>query len=86
MLDVLNRYAHGFVVVPVVLACRRGGVFSTLQATPLSASELGTVLGANLGHLQVALRLFESLGWIERGADGRITANAALDQQLLVPD
>jgi acyl transferase domain-containing protein/SAM-dependent methyltransferase/acyl carrier protein len=86
MLDVLNRYAHGFVVVPVVLACRRGGVLSTLKATPLHASELATLLGANLGHLQVALRLIESLGWIDRGTDGRFTANVALDQEREIPD
>ena len=25
MPDVINRYAHGFVAVPITLACRRGG-------------------------------------------------------------
>jgi acyl transferase domain-containing protein/acyl carrier protein/2-polyprenyl-3-methyl-5-hydroxy-6-metoxy-1,4-benzoquinol methylase len=86
MLDVLNRYAHGFVVVPVVLACRKGGVFAALQAAPRAAEALGKELGANLGHLQVALRLIESLGWIDRRPDGRFEANASLGKQRLVPD
>jgi acyl transferase domain-containing protein/acyl carrier protein len=86
MLDVLNRYAHGFVVVPVVLACRKGGVFAALEAGPRTAEKLGEELGANLGHLQVALRLLESLGWIDRRADGQFEANASLTKQRLVPD
>ena len=85
MLDVLNRYAHGFVVVPVVLACRKGGVFEALEARPRSAEELAEELGANLGHLQVALRLFESLGWIDRRTDGRFEANASLAKQRTDP-
>jgi acyl transferase domain-containing protein/SAM-dependent methyltransferase/NAD(P)-dependent dehydrogenase (short-subunit alcohol dehydrogenase family)/acyl carrier protein len=86
MLDVLNRYAHGFIVVPVTLTCRRRGIFAALMQRPHNAHELGAMLGANLGHLQVTLRLLESLGWIERGADGRFTANAAMDQQREIPD
>ena len=86
MLDVLNRYAHGFVVVPVVLACRRGGVLAALQEAPRSAGELSVHLGANGGHLGVALRVFESLGWIERGTDGRFAATANVLQERLIPD
>ncbi len=86
MLDVLNRYAHGFVVVPVVLACRKGGVFAAFEAGPRTAEKLSEELGANLGHLQVALRLLESLGWIDRRADGQFEANASLTKQRLVPD
>jgi acyl transferase domain-containing protein/acyl carrier protein len=86
MLEVLNQYAHGFVTVPVVLACRKGGVFEALQQAPRSAEELGKELRANLGHLQVALRLFESLGWIDRRADGRFEANASMAKQSLVPE
>jgi acyl transferase domain-containing protein/acyl carrier protein len=86
MLDVLNRYAHGFVAVPVILACRKGGVFTALEAGPRTAEELGEELGANLGHLQVALRLLESLGWIDRHADGQFEANASLAKHWLVPE
>jgi hypothetical protein len=86
MLDVLNRYAHGFVVVPVVLSCRRRGVLAALQSTPLRATELADRLGANAGHLQVTLRLFESLGWIDRDLEGRYTATDAAHQERLIPD
>ena len=86
MLEILNRYAHGFVVVPVVLACRKGGVFAALEARPRTSEELGQELRANRGHLQVALRLFESLGWIDRRTDGRFEANPSLAQQTLVPE
>jgi len=86
MLEVLNRYAHGFVVVPVVLACRRGGVFAALETGPRTAEELRKELHANGGHLQVALRLLESLGWIDRRADGSYEASPSLAKQRLVPE
>jgi acyl transferase domain-containing protein/acyl carrier protein/ribosomal protein S18 acetylase RimI-like enzyme len=86
MLDVLNRYAHGFVVVAVTLACRRGGVLAALQETPRSASELSAHLRANSGHLGVSLRVFESLGWIERDADGRFATTADVAQERFIHD
>src|ERR1700759_2493428 len=86
MLDVLNRYAHGFVVVAVTLACRRGGVLASLRETPRSASELSAHLRANSGHLGVSLRVFESLGWIKRDADGRFTTTADAIQEQFIAD
>ncbi len=86
MLDVLNRYAHGFVVVAVTLACRRGGVLAALQETPRSARELSAHLRANSGHLGVSLRVFESLGWIERDADGRFATTADVVQERFIHD
>jgi len=86
MRDVLNRCAHGFVAVPVILACRRGGVFTALEAGPRTAEKLGKELGANLGHLQVALRLLESLGWIDHRADGQFEASASLTKYRLVQE
>ncbi|MCK8516803.1 SDR family NAD(P)-dependent oxidoreductase [Methylonatrum kenyense] len=86
MLDVMNRYAHGFVVVPVVLACRQGGVLARLESGPQSLDELADALDANAGHLQVALRLLESLGWIDRCADGRFIATPALSSHAVIPD
>ena len=85
MLDILNRYAHGFVVVPVVLASRRGGLIARLESGPTSFDELVADLGANSGHLRVVLRMFESLGWIECDQD-KIAATDALAQQALIPD
>lgn len=86
MLDVLNRFAHGFVVVPVVLACRKGGVFDALRDTALTAPQLGDRLAANAGHLQVTLRLLESLGWIDIDEDGRLHATSALRDESLIPE
>jgi acyl transferase domain-containing protein/acyl carrier protein len=86
MLDVLNRYAHGFVVVAVTLACRRRRVFEALQRSPQTAEELTGALSANSGHLAVALRMFESLGWLDRDADKRYRTTPALAQQQLIPD
>src|ERR1700722_1102385 len=71
MLELLNRYTHGIVAVPAIVVCRDGGVFEALQsAGPIDARELALRLKANEGHLRVALRLFESLGWI-RNREGR---------------
>src|SRR5882724_10729631 len=70
MLDVLNRLADGFVAVPVIDACLRGGVFSALAAGSRSAEELSRELGANEGHLRVALRLLDGLGWVDKLPDG----------------
>src|SRR5688572_11434954 len=86
MLDVLNRYAHGFVVVPVALACRRGGLFDLLQRQSPQSAELAARLGANAGHLQVTLRLLESLGWIDVDADGHLQKTTRLDHQRLIPE
>src|SRR5690606_32763928 len=86
MLDDLNRYAHGFVVVPVVLACRRGGVLSALQSEARTAEELSPALRVNLGHLQVSLRLLQSLGWVNRLEDERFTATPELAKHKLIPD
>lgn len=85
MLDILNRYAHGFVVVPVVLASRRGGLISHLESSPTTFDRIVSDLGANSGHLRVVLRLFESLGWIECDRDN-ITATDSLTRQALIPD
>ncbi len=85
MLEILNRYAHGFVVVPVVLASRRGGLIAHLESGPTSFDKTVEELGANSGHLRVVLRMFESLGWIECEGD-EIQATHLLKQQSLIAD
>ena len=65
MLELINRYAHGFVAIPVILACQEKGVFRLLKnENTLTLEQLSKGLGANSGHLQVALRLMESLQWV----------------------
>ena len=65
MLDVVNRLADGFVAVPVIEACRRCGLFLAMSSGPKSAAALANELHANEGHLRVALRLLEGLGWVD---------------------
>ncbi|MCB0191358.1 MAG: SDR family NAD(P)-dependent oxidoreductase, partial [Anaerolineae bacterium] len=86
MLDLLNRYAHGFVTIPVILACKERGFFNLLRERgPLTAAQMVDVLGANSGHFQAALRLMQSLGWLvydtETGGYG-LTAKAELHTQI----
>ena len=67
MLDVLNLYGHGFVAAPTILACRQVGLFAALaDAGPLTQAALQDRLQANSGHLAAALRLLQSLGWIDK--------------------
>ena len=71
MLDVINRYAHGFVAIPVILACKNKGFFEQLKHQGnTSLEQIIADTGANSGHLQVALRLLQSLGWLLRDATG----------------
>ncbi|PWT90098.1 MAG: hypothetical protein C5B54_07785 [Acidobacteria bacterium] len=67
MLELMNRYIHGFVAIPVILSCRDRGFFELLQqnqSMPLEAI-IGE-LNANSGHFSVAMRMMESLHWIKR--------------------
>jgi malonyl CoA-acyl carrier protein transacylase len=86
MLDVINRYLHGFVAVPVILACRKKGLFELLQhqGSPLTRQQIVESLGANGGHLQVALRMIRSLNWLERNEVGQysLTDEAQLHKKI----
>jgi acyl transferase domain-containing protein/NADPH:quinone reductase-like Zn-dependent oxidoreductase/SAM-dependent methyltransferase/acyl carrier protein len=75
------RYAQGYVAIPVVVALRDGGLFDLLDRRgALTLARLASELGANHGHLAVATRLVEELGWIAQDADGQLslTPSAAL--------
>jgi len=78
MLDLLNRFAHGYIAVPVILSLRDRGLFSRCADTSLPFDQLVESLSANPGHLRVALRLLESLGWcvIDDAENVRLTNNA----------
>src|SRR5215831_19563258 len=81
MLETFLRYAQGFVAIPVVVALRKRGLFDLLDRRgPLTVGTLASDLHANEGHLAIALRLVEALGWIGLDAGGRVglTASAAL--------
>lgn len=65
MLSVLNSFSHGYVIAPVVRACVRRALFESMASgTALAFGDLVNRLQANSGHLRVALRLLESLGWV----------------------
>jgi polyketide synthase PksN len=65
VLDIINRYIHGYVATPVILICHKKGLFSLLDQKELfTLEEISQLLHANPGNLQVALSMFESLGWI----------------------
>ncbi|MFP2957514.1 GNAT family N-acetyltransferase [Myxococcus sp. 1LA] len=69
MLNLINNHAHGYVVTPVVLACDDAGLFALLGQGPKDFDRLAEALRANRGHLRVAMRMFEALGWVQRHAD-----------------
>ncbi|MCP2728259.1 aminotransferase class I/II-fold pyridoxal phosphate-dependent enzyme [Limnofasciculus baicalensis] len=85
MLQKINRYTHGFVAVPVILACREKGLFELLaHESPLSLEQMVKHLGANSGHFKVALRMLESLHWLSRNEHLKysLTSEAAIHNQI----
>jgi acyl transferase domain-containing protein/SAM-dependent methyltransferase/acyl carrier protein/NADP-dependent 3-hydroxy acid dehydrogenase YdfG len=87
MLDLLYRYENGFVVIPVVLSCKRGGLFDRLRDGPgLRASELAVAAQANDGHLAIALDMLRTLGWVEQARDGRLSLTSAALTYREIPD
>jgi len=78
MLSVLNNYSHGYVTIPVILACKKHGLFKVLNlAKPLAFIDLVKKLRANSGHLRTALYMLESLNWVSRNSK---------DEYLLTPE
>ena len=85
MLHILNRYAHGFVSIPVILACGQRGLFDVLaQQTAMQPEEIIAHLGANDGHFLAALRMLQSLHWLSRNNDGsyQLTDTTAQYEQI----
>lgn len=65
MLEVINTYNHGFVAIPVIIACKKRGLFNLLaRERTLSCEQMSEQLKANSGHFQVALRMLKSLHWL----------------------
>src|SRR5262249_34315997 len=79
------RYCHGFVAVPVILSCKTHGLFELLQEEgPRTLDLIAARLSANSGHLQAALRLLHSLGWVGQLENGayQLTAKAQLHREI----
>ncbi|NEQ81782.1 MAG: polyketide synthase, partial [Moorea sp. SIO2I5] len=86
MLDKINRYAHGFVAVPVVCACSEAGVFELLsQKKSLKLEEIVEHLAANSGHLMVAMRLLESLSFLYRSQAEEYILTEQSQQHQIIP-
>ena len=65
MLELIHRYAHVYIAIPVILVCKEKGFFQLFQKEgPLSLEQIAQHLSSNNGHLQVALRMPESLQWV----------------------
>ncbi|MCD5326707.1 SDR family NAD(P)-dependent oxidoreductase [Chromobacterium piscinae] len=76
MLSVINRYSHGFVAIPIVLACKYLKLFEVFKGRALTLTELADELKANSGFLLAALRLLESLQWISKDNTDRYSLTA----------
>lgn len=66
MLDLINRYCHGFVAFPVIHSLKKQGFFNVFRTGPgLDFDALLDLHQVNSGHLKTALRLLESLEILE---------------------
>lgn len=87
VLNVINRYTHGLALVPVVLACRKKGLFTLLRRhVSMTLEQMVESLGANEGHLLVALRMIESLGWICRNETGEYSLTPEAEAHREIPE
>ncbi|HXH09318.1 MAG TPA: SDR family NAD(P)-dependent oxidoreductase [Alphaproteobacteria bacterium] len=84
MLTILNNYQHGFVAIPVVLACKQHGLFELCQqAGWIPFDVLARELRANSGHLQTALHMLASMQWLARDGDRyALTPKSALHRDI----
>ena len=66
MFETLNLYSHGYVLLPVLGSFYKHNIFRCIKSHPNNTiKEINNLLGANEGHLRVALRLFQSLDWLD---------------------
>ncbi|MBP2000176.1 polyketide synthase PksN [Paenibacillus shirakamiensis] len=87
MLTILNDYCNGYVAIPVILACKKQGLFNRLSpTTPTSFKDLAEQLHGNTGHLRVALRMLESLQWITQVERDSYVLTKKSDIHALLPE
>ncbi|MEX1830106.1 SDR family NAD(P)-dependent oxidoreductase, partial [Luteibacter sp. CQ10] len=87
MLEVLNRYAHGMVLLPFVDAMRRQGCLAHMASSGrFSTTSLCGRFSLNEGYVAVALRMFRTLGWIEAAGEDHWCVTGAFDAQAAIPD
>jgi len=85
MLTVINRYNHGYIAIPVIIACKTHNFFTRLKQKPISQHTIDKVMEANSGHLHVALKLLRSMGWlvINNNNDYQLTPKADLNEKIV---
>ncbi|NEO68959.1 type I polyketide synthase, partial [Moorena sp. SIO3H5] len=86
MLELINRYEHGFVSIPVILACREKGLFELVKQKRMTHQQIAKAMGANTGHLQVALRMMQSLGWLSKNEADEYSLKDNCQAYLSIPE
>lgn len=88
MLTIINRYAHGVVVIPTIAACKAKGVFSLFEthSNTLSLDQIARMVNANTGHLAVAFRSLESMSWVTKSHQGFYHLTGAAQLHHYIPD
>ena len=65
MLNILNQFANGYVFTPVCVSFYNEGIFKYLENNKIvSVSSLCEKFQANEGHFRVAIKMLESMGWV----------------------
>lgn len=86
MLSILNNFANGYIAIPVIHACRKGGLFDVLQQDqPRSFTNLVERLKANSGHLRVALNMLEGLNWVSRNSKNEFFLTSEAEIRIKIP-
>jgi acyl carrier protein/GNAT superfamily N-acetyltransferase/SAM-dependent methyltransferase len=87
MLEIINRYTHGYVGIPVIVACQEKGFFDLLpRQGSMSLTQIADHLAANSGHLQAALRLLHSLHWLSQDTSGAYSLTVEAEIHRQIPD
>ncbi|MDO0943604.1 beta-ketoacyl synthase N-terminal-like domain-containing protein, partial [Brevibacillus laterosporus] len=87
MLSTLHHYSHGYLAIPVLLSCKKRGLFDLLQKSqPTPFSQLVHELHANSGHLRSALQLLESLQILYRDNKDTYALLAGWDVVETIPE
>src|SRR5689334_1712762 len=78
MLEIINRYSHGYVLIPIVAALKSRKILDYMNDKgPFTAEEL-VGQGLNSGYAAVVFHLLESTGMLERRPDDRYLATDRL--------
>jgi len=81
MVSILNRYMHAYVTFPVAVSFMEHDIFGRISSSEgdFNVENVGGIVRethANPGYFNIALRLFESLGWVvKKGERYQVTPN-----------